>query len=818
MAPLAVDPQALSGAGAAVISVGDGVAAALGPLTSGFGANTGQDAAGELFGLAYQDSAKNLLKAVAAGINACRVSGFKVQVSASNYSRAEAASTLGGGGAVLAAPSEPGKFDAPGAPWTLGPGTPEPALWAVVEAFVGDLWPNGNPAQMHAAAQCWRTFGAALHGVKGQLHGPTSVVAAQQIPEGGRIQEAFSRLGDDVAKVGDECDKLAKGLDDFANEVQHAQDAIRDLLHRLDTPSGLWHEVVEVFNGHGLDEIKKIANDIKAVLHNMKREADAKEQLFQQAMGFLDDCALALEQFANLEFTHFLGDDVGSAASFFFDAYIDTSEGILKAPFEAANGLSQLNPLRFAYDPEGALKSWQGLGKLAQAATNPTMIPSMFAQDPQGMTDMAKGLVDWKDWTSDRPLVGLGHNLFDIGTVVVPGLGEVGAATKGAEAAGAASRAADAADAAGTLGRDGRALGELGEAAGAGRASIDVTKTTSGLTKDLESLSGEIPKGDAPPGGRPSASPPQQPGELRVDTAPPVTSHPPADPPAAPGSGAPERSPAPAPSEHLGPPPPAQHLPSTTPQSAEPAPVHAPMSPGHISAQPPSVAADVPHPGPAPPADVAHFPADVHPPEPVTKLPGLDYPYPPRDALALLEHPEAEITRLADGGVPPEVLDGYDPLAGRTPEEFQHEFTVADADGNIRWDWDNQAPNHGFGGTPEEADHIPSGLQLDRVGPNGGAYMSPEGTPLAERAPAPGLASQYHSFEGTGVSVPPDKNWVVLHGPAKGAFGQPGGAPQWVVIDRTTGLEVPVEELIDEDMLWEPGLADEGLSPMRPQK
>ncbi|MGA8546725.1 MAG: hypothetical protein WB785_15900, partial [Mycobacterium sp.] len=410
MAPLAVDPQALSGAGAAVISVGDGVAAALGPLTSGFGGNTGQDAAGEAFGLAYQDSAKNLLKAVAAGINACRITGFKVQVGASNYSRAEAASTLGGGGAVLPMPPEPGKFDAPGAPWTLGPGMPEPALWAVVETFVGDLWPNGNPGQLHAAAGCWRTFGAALHGVKDALHGPNSVVGAQQMPEAGLIQLVFSKLGDDVAKVGDECDKLAKGLDDFANEVQHAQDAIRDLLHRLDTPSGLWHEVVEVFKGHGLDEIKKIANDIKAVLHNMKREADAKEQLFQQAMGLLDGCAVALEHYANKEFTHFLGRDVGGVASGLFNAYIDTSEGVIKGAADAAHSLSQLNPVRFTYDPHGALHTWQGLSKLAQMGANPAAAPAILASDPKGTIEMVKGLVDYKDWSSDRPLVGLGHN------------------------------------------------------------------------------------------------------------------------------------------------------------------------------------------------------------------------------------------------------------------------------------------------------------------------------------------------------------------------------------------------------------------------
>jgi hypothetical protein len=205
-------------------------------LTSGFGANTGQDAAGEAFAFAYQDSAGSVLKAVAAGINACHTIGFKLEVGASNYSRAEASSTLSGGGSVLPTPTPPGKFDAPGAPWTLGPGIAEPVLWGLVEEFVGDLWPNGNPAQIHAAATSWRSFGAALHSAKDTLREPISVVASQHIPESGLVQQAFSQLGDAIVKIGDECGKLAKGLDDFANEVQHAQNAIRDLLDRLDTP------------------------------------------------------------------------------------------------------------------------------------------------------------------------------------------------------------------------------------------------------------------------------------------------------------------------------------------------------------------------------------------------------------------------------------------------------------------------------------------------------------------------------------------------------------------------------------------------------
>jgi hypothetical protein len=208
-------------------------------LTSGAGANLGQDSAGEAFALSYQDGAKSVLKAVAAGINACHTVGFKIELGASNYSRAEASSTLGGGSATLPAPMPPGNFDAPGAPWTLGPGIAEPALWGLVEEFVGDLWPNGNPGQIHAAAGCWRSFGTALQGVQHALQGPNAIVAEQHIPESALIQQAFSKLGDAMGKIGDESGKLAKGLDDFADEVQHAQSAIRDLLHRLDTPSGL---------------------------------------------------------------------------------------------------------------------------------------------------------------------------------------------------------------------------------------------------------------------------------------------------------------------------------------------------------------------------------------------------------------------------------------------------------------------------------------------------------------------------------------------------------------------------------------------------
>jgi hypothetical protein len=697
MAPLSVDPAALSGAGAAVISAGDGVAAATSALSSGFGANTGQDSAGEAFALSYQDSAESLLKAVAAGINAYRTVGFKLELGASNYSRAEASSTLGGGAAALPTPTAPGIFDAPGAPWTLGPGIAEPALWAFVEEFVGDLWPNGNPGQIHAAATCWRNFGAAIHSAKNVLQQPDSTIAAQHIPEGELIQQAFSKLGDAMVKVGDECGKLAKGLDDFANEVQHTQDAIRDLLHRLDTPSGLLHEVVQVFKGHGLDEIKKIADDIKAVLHNMKREADAKEQLFQKAEGLMDSCAVSLEAFAKKELTQYLGNNVGSAASAYFDAEVDIGEGLVKGAADAAHSLSQLNPLRFAYDPKGALSTWQGVEKLATMAANPTSAFATLASDPKGTLDMVKGLDDFTDWSSDRPLVGLGHNIFDAGTAVLPGVGEVGAGAKAAETTSAATRAADAADVAGSVGRDERLIDEVGEFASTTGTMGDVGGTASGLTKDLDKIGADFPKGDPPPAGRPASLMPPKPGEpgagpppSRVEPAPTVST--PADP--QPGPPAIGRATAP-----------------TTAADATPAPsgVHqpAPALAGPESA--PSAAAEAgPHPSyGAEPSLHAAAPsessvADVHSTQPAIS--------PPRQMALQDAHPTA--------GQVPDTLPSADawPPAGRDGGADGSGSFIGGHDRNTGGGSPSTGahPGGGDGGRPTENEPPKSG------GPHGG--------------------------------------------------------------------------------------------------
>jgi hypothetical protein len=77
-------------------------------------------------------------------------------MSATNYSRAEAASTTGGGEPPLPSPAQPTKFTGPTMPSPYGPGVAEPMLWGLVESFVGDFWPDGEPSELRAAAAAWR--------------------------------------------------------------------------------------------------------------------------------------------------------------------------------------------------------------------------------------------------------------------------------------------------------------------------------------------------------------------------------------------------------------------------------------------------------------------------------------------------------------------------------------------------------------------------------------------------------------------------------------------------------------------------------------
>jgi uncharacterized protein YukE len=554
---LVVDPEALFAVGSAVIGAGDGLAANLTVLTAGVAAHTGLDAAGEVFGLAYQDSAESLLKAAAAAINACRQSGAVIEQGASNYSKAEAASKLGGGADVLQAPAEPAKITAPGPPGTWGKGQPPPLLWAVVESFVDDVWPDGDVAGLHAAAARWRGFAGSSGGMRSAVNAAKSLLDAHQIPEGGKIDEALSQIGTGMGQIGEASGKLATALDGFANEVDHAQNSIRDLLNRLGSLTDVGHDLMLLVKGDALDEIKKIANDINEVLHNLGREARAAEQGVKQGLGIVDGLVVKLEKYVRGELKQFLGDAVGNQVATAFDVFVNANEGVLKGAVGMALSIGDLDPRWFLVDPHGAAATWAGLGKglwkgsLFNAVINPQ-------EAGEANWQQLKSLLHLDDWSTARPGLGFGENVFDGAMLFIPGGGEVGGAADGA---GAAARGAEAAADAGRAGVG--ATRGLEGLAGARGALADIAGTGCSLTKDLQGVTGNLPKIEPPLSGQPVALPPKA-SEAPVGPA----ARPPDTAPGTPESQAPASAPTPSePPGVAG----APHDPGSTPGEAAPA-------------------------------------------------------------------------------------------------------------------------------------------------------------------------------------------------------------------------------------------------------
>lgn len=96
---------------------------------------------------------------------------------------------------------------------------------------------------------------------------------------------------------------------------------------------------------------------------------------------------------------------------------------------------------------------------------------------------------------------------------------------------------------------------------------------------------------------------------------------------------------------------------------------------------------------------------------------------------------------------------------------YYDQYRKADGSG---WDWPE---NLGFAGTPTDAT-MPVGTRLDRYGSADGSFMSPAGTPLEQRAMAPGSAAEpLRTYEVV-------KPLPVIQGEVAPAFGQSGGGTQ----------------------------------------
>lgn len=115
--------------------------------------------------------------------------------------------------------------------------------------------------------------------------------------------------------------------------------------------------------------------------------------------------------------------------------------------------------------------------------------------------------------------------------------------------------------------------------------------------------------------------------------------------------------------------------------------------------------------------------------------------------------------------------------------------------------WKYPGADYAIPGTQRIVD-IPPGSVIDRYGYEGGAWLSPQGTPLTARSLPPDTLAMkpYHTYEVTGNPLP--TGWKIEESVVAPWFGEAGHGIQYKIIDRF-GDEGTVEELLDIGYLIE---------------
>jgi NAD:arginine ADP-ribosyltransferase len=417
MAPLAVDPQVLDGAGAAVISAGEGLGSVISTLTAalaGCDGMAGDDPAGAAFGHTYDRSASKLLEAMATTRNGlCRL-GDGVRVSAHNYSAAEAMSNVSGHSQPLPIPHQTGSISAGSAPSAVGNGVAAPAGWGWVSKYIGMIWPNGDSAKLRAAGATWTSAGTQFEvsEILGAV-GPMGSIGAQQIPEGPAITTAFGAANRSAAGILQQCATIATQLNSLATKIDKVRAAILDLLSRICNPLTGLKEVWEFLTDEDEDEIRKIANDIRIIVNQFIAEVDALRQEIANTLSEAATILSTMARYAEKEWDHFLHDtDVGRSLDHvgqMFKGVFAEAEGLVK-------GLWDLSPVRAVVDPDGFWHSVSGTVDKLESLTG--------LEGEQRLKDswkeLGKDTVHWDDW-STNPYQAAGESLFDLATLAVPG-------------------------------------------------------------------------------------------------------------------------------------------------------------------------------------------------------------------------------------------------------------------------------------------------------------------------------------------------------------------------------------------------------------
>lgn len=757
---LDVDPPQLAASGKAVDEAADALRAAAQALSGArLSFNAGQDDAGENFGEQYTASARQIVEALFQTLGAASSVGHGIGVSAANYALADAAATIPQASPSVSMPAKPHH---PKISVSIsnanGGGVMAPALWSVVEFFVGDVWPNGDPSGAREVAAPWKALWQALPRVAAQMQAAKAGISAQTMPEAETIGKAIDTITSSLTQLAQLSGKLAHELEGFADEVQHAQDSVRDLLQRL-SPSNMLDTLGDfLFHGESpIEEIKAVARDIKGVLDNHGNQVEARKSDLLGIGAQIDAAKDAIKDWVSKEFP---------SAAPVINALVSMDAGALKNITGMFTGplayVAGLDPTRFAYDTQGAQQAWGGLAKTGLSALDPVGTTareiSKLVSDPGGQTDKTletvKALVDWEDVKKGDPWEAVGYNLTTAATFLVPGGGAARAATVGTDAARVDGGVANAEIKTTTaLGRDAAAINPVAEI---GAQTSKITETLGKLPDGINP--GELKLGPPtdihPPTAtisEPKPSALEHPGVPAAETKPTIAQ------PVSEGSGVPAQA------EHRG----APALERAEPKPADDAallghnggPAYS-EAPGHgvpaLAERPVPVGERATEPALAGPAEHTPAPSSAHPTPPDRPGPGPSETTTPqfteRTPTPGDHLPGERPTAPSEHGTPP----GERPLA---PGERPHEPVPAErtpthpgetprpTDGPVPPERapapHNALPEHGEpvpARTPAASEHTPPAatptVPAAPAGPAAPPHSAPPATPHAPSTPA----------------------------------------------------------------------------------
>ncbi|WP_208301213.1 hypothetical protein [Mycobacterium sp. DL440] len=322
-------------------------------------------------------------------------------------------------------------------------------MWRLVEPLVPFPWPSGVPALMRVTAAQWENYANGFVAVQEQVDGVKTAVSVhvRHVAEAPKINEAMQALHDGVAHLAELASDTADVVKGFATGVQEAQDAMRRLLDRVSSSSGLIDTVKGIFTGDGAKVLREIADDVGAVLKYLQSQVKAFVGLLEQLAQALGDAMTGLQKWVRPKLEAVFGEKAGREFAAHFTLLSDMNVGMTTGLIHAVSGAVAMA------DPD----TWKGMYEVGM---------SVLA-DPSKLDDvlltMSKEFGAYDALNSDHPGRGIGEAGFN----VVSSLNPSGAASK----AGLAGKVAKGIKG---LGEDGN-LSKLGDLAklGSGNGKLD---------------------------------------------------------------------------------------------------------------------------------------------------------------------------------------------------------------------------------------------------------------------------------------------------------------------------------------------------------